>query len=306
MERAGSGKELLGKVNGIGLETVGSNTDGGDCVGGLVDREGNFHTTPRKLCGTLGLELLPASIFPVGRCKAIADSLHLGECCQMAKVELNDRAAIFFFKGIEQVRNDVLSGNDRVQLGEVDDSRGMGLDTMSLEFGGLDLEVFLKHIDIGADEDGAMMEPLMLTFGEGVARKFTAVAEEVVASRKFGLQTVVGHSLLEHRKLSRSVVKVVRNHKGEIEIAQVVEYGPTTGAATHEEATVILKEGDVALGIGILVLPDDHGATVCPEVEGEVAIGGLGKEILLNGNVEVRVGLGAQEKAGHKGDGILC
>ena len=85
-----------------------------------------------------------------------------------------------------------------------------------------------------------------------------------------------------------------------------MEYGPTTGATTHEEATVILEEGDVALGVGILVLPDDYGATVCPEVEGEVAIGGLGKEILLNGNVEVRVGLGAQEKAWHKGDGILC
>jgi hypothetical protein len=167
---------------------------------------------------------------------------------------------------------------------------------MPVEFGGLDLEVFLNGFDIGADKDGAMVEALVTTLGESVAGEFPATAEDIVAAGKFGLQAIVCHGTLEDGKLAGLVVQLIGHDEGEIEIAQIVKDRATSRAATHQKSPVGLQEVYIALGIGILELSNDNGTAVGPEVKGNVSVGRLREEILLNGNVEIGIGLGAEDE----------
>jgi hypothetical protein len=51
-----------------------------------------------------------------------------------------------------------------------------------------------------------------------------------------------------------------------------------------------------------LILAYDHRAAVAPEIKGDLAIGGQREQVVLNGNVEIGVGLIAEEKLGHGRD----
>ena len=111
---------------------------------------------------------------------------------------------------------------------------------MLLQFGRLDLEVALQVGDIGADEDGAMVQPLIFAFGKGVAGELAPLAQHIVATTHRRVEAIGFHGTLQHRELARGVVGLVRHDKGEVEVAQVVEDGPASGAAAHQIAAIVL------------------------------------------------------------------
>ena len=79
-----------------------------------------------------------------------------------------------------------------------------------------------------------------------------------------------------------------------------MEHCSATGFATHQESSIGLQLLYIAFGIGVLILSDDHGAAILPEIHGDVAIGGLGKQIILDGNVEIRIRLIGDDDTRHR------
>ena len=68
-------------------------------------------------------------------------------------------------------------------------------------------------------------------------------------------------------------------------------YGTAAGAAAHKVAAVGLQRLEVALAVGVLVLPDDHCTVVPPKVERDCAAVGLRHEVVLNRYIQIGVGL---------------
>ena len=84
-------------------------------------------------------------------------------------------------------------------------------------------------------------------------------------------------------------------NEAEIDVAAIVVDGTSASGATHDIAAVGDEAFDIAFAEGVLVLSDDYGAVVFPEVEGYVAVIGLFDEPVFDGDVNVRVGLVADD-----------
>ena len=194
----GPGEELLGQGNIVGEKSVGGNIDSRDGGGCLVNIYRHLYPTPLELGRTLRPELLPTTIFPLGRGKLGIELLHFGGFYHLFEFNSLHRCSIFLLEGLDEMGDDVLGRDIGVEFGEVDHTRLHRSDSVFLQFGGLDLEVFLQHFDIGADEDGAVVEALVATLGECVAGEFAPLAEDIVAAADLGLQTILCHSFLQH------------------------------------------------------------------------------------------------------------
>ena len=71
-------------------------------------------------------------------------------------------------------------------------------------------------------------------------------------------------------------------------------YRTATCLATHQVAAVGFQGFDVHLAVGVLVLPNDNGATVFPQIKCDL-IGMLDK-VVLHCDVPIRLGLVGDNK----------
>ena len=84
-------------------------------------------------------------------------------------------------------------------------------------------------------------------------------------------------------------------NEAEIDVATVVVDSAAASGATHKVATVGDEAFDIAFAEWVLVLSDDNGAVVFPEVEGYGAVIGLFDEPVFDGDVNVWVDLVADD-----------
>ena len=72
-----------------------------------------------------------------------------------------------------------------------------------------------------------------------------------------------------------------------------------TRFAAHEETAVGLQPFNIAFGKGVLVVAYHHGAAVLPQIHHHFVVVRLRQQIVFNGNVQVGVGLGADNNTWH-------
>ena len=115
------------------------------------------------------------------------------------------------------------------------------------------------------------------------------INQDIVAAGEFGVEAETFHGALDDGELALLVVDGFGDDEGEVEVAVVVVDGATAGLAAHEKAPIGLKGLDVDLAIGVLVLSDDDGAAVAPQIERD-GISRLDK-IILDGDIPIRLRL---------------
>ena len=76
--------------------------------------------------------------------------------------------------------------------------------------------------------------------------------------------------------------------------------GTASRATTHQVAAILLQLRNIALGVWVLILPDDHCAAVLPQIHGDIAVGGLRQQVVFNRNIDIGVGLGGDNQFRHR------
>ena len=280
-------QEAACEVEGGEVEGVGGELEVGDDV--VLDGERELHPTPFELGAALGGEGLPTAILPLGRSKLLVEGADLRKLDYFRKVSIRRTSRVFRLESLAQMRHNAFGGDRRVELREVDHPAAHRSDAVFLQLGGLGLEVALQVVHVAADEDGAVMQVLMAAFAEGVAAEFTAVGEDVVSPRQLGDDAEIKHGALYDAELTRLVVESFGDDEREVDVAVVVIHRSAAGTAPHEVAAVGLEGLDVALAKWILVLSDDDGATVAPQVERHGVGLGEREEVVLDGNVPIGI-----------------
>ena len=103
------------------------------------------------------------------------------------------------------------------------------------------------------------------------------------------MQTETLHRPLDDPELALLVVEGLGDDKGEIEIPVVVVDGSAAGLAAHQVAAVGFQGFHIALAEGVLVLSNNHGTAVAPEVKHDTI--GMFNEVVLYGDIPIGVGL---------------
>ena len=76
-------------------------------------------------------------------------------------------------------------------------------------------------------------------------------------------------------------------------------HSTATRAPPHQVAAIGLQPLYIALGPGVLILPYHHCAAIAPQVHSHLSVRRLRQQVVLNGNIEVRVGLSADNYSWH-------
>ena len=110
------------------------------------------------------------------------------------------------------------------------------------------------------------------------------------------MEAVAVDGALDDGELARLVVEVHGHDEGEVEVAAIVEDGTAARSATQQVAAVGPQQVDTALGVGVLVAPDDDGALVAPEIERHLVGSAVLQQVVLDGEVPVGIQAGAGDE----------
>ena len=281
--------------DGFGLKAVGGNLRRGDDGFCFVDMQGDVDVAPWELRLFRGLELSPATEEEVVRSDMLSDGLHRIVLNQGAEIQYSGFASVHLLKRGDKRLLDAFRGQIRHEFAEVDDSAGHALHAVFHQFGLVDDEVTLHHRAIGLDEEGPVVQVVLFPLSKGIAREFASLAGEVIAPRDLGFKSIGEERVLDDGELLAHVIQRLVGDEREVDVAQVVVDGAAACAATHQMTAFIEQQLDVAFRIGILVIADDDGLLVFPEVHRNGAFLLLVREILLHGAVEEGIVLVADD-----------
>ena len=126
----------------------------------------------------------------------------------------------------------------------------------------------------------------MVVVVEGVAGELAAIGGQVISSRQFRRDAEALTGLQKHPLLLPQIVVFGGHQKGEIQVPQIVEHRPAPGEPSGQVPALAFEEGCSALRPGVLILADDHGVLVLPEIEKAApAFHGV-QQVLLGSQVE--------------------
>ena len=162
---------------------------------------------------------------------------------------------------------------------------------MFLQLGGLDFEVAFQIFHIAGDEQCAMVKAAIFAYRKGVAGEFAATAKQVVTATLLNLKSIIGQSAGDNLKLAVDIINFVRYDKRKVQVAIVMIDGTAAGTTPHKKAAIGLKAFYIALAERVLVLPDNHRATVLPKIHRDGVRLGQCHKIVLNRNVLKWIGL---------------
>ena len=136
-----------------------------------------------------------------------------------------------------------------------------------------------------------MVKTHVTAFGKGIAAEFAPLAQQVVATAYLRLQPIVPQRTPDDVEMTFLAVQIGRRHETEIDVAVIVVDSAATRSASHHIAPIGKQCFDIAFRERVLVLSDNHRATVLPQIHRHHISIPPRQEVILYSNIPVRVGL---------------
>ena len=111
------------------------------------------------------------------------------------------------------------------------------------------------------------------------------------------MQAIGEERVLDDGELLLHVIQRLVGDEREIDVAQVMVDGTAACATPHEMTAFVKQQLDVALRIRVLIVADDDGLLVFPEIHRDDAFLLMIREVLLNGTVEEGIVLVADDES---------
>lgn len=159
----------------------------------------------------------------------------------------------------------------RQKLRQIGDARTHRGDALGLQLFGIRIEVVRQPLQIGVQQQRAVVETTVLGFSIGragyFARPVGGFHHQIVAPRRAGRDAQLPQRLQNDVGRDAFVVTRFAGHKGETGVAQVVKYRPAAAAAPRQPNAVLLHAPGVALFPGVLRLADHDRFGIAPQKE---------------------------------------